>query len=87
VRIRAHTLIAPLAVCLLLPQLVQADAATKAREGEINHWIEYYRRERMIDRPERPTREEAERPPPEEPPRNCGENKCSAPEPSRELIR
>ncbi|HWQ38685.1 MAG TPA: hypothetical protein VNM24_08780 [Burkholderiales bacterium] len=25
------------------------DAAVKAREGEIGHWIEYYRRERTIE--------------------------------------
>lgn len=24
----------------------EKDAATKAREGEINHWIEYYRKDR-----------------------------------------
>lgn len=38
-----------LAVLLLLvmPSLATADAAVKAREGEINHWIEYYQRDRQ----------------------------------------
>jgi hypothetical protein len=36
------------ALLLLPPSLVPAadDAAIKAQEGEINHWIEYYRNER-----------------------------------------
>jgi hypothetical protein len=32
---------------LLAPALAAADAAVRAREGEINHWIEYYQRERQ----------------------------------------
>jgi len=87
VRIRPPALIAPLAACLLVPQLVQADAATKAQEGDVNHWIEYYRRERTPDRPERPTREEAQRPPSDKMPRACEPGKCQEPEPARELIR
>lgn len=29
-----------------LPAVADKDAAVKAQEGEINHWIEYYRKER-----------------------------------------
>ena len=32
---------------LLVPSFAAADAAVKAREGEINHWIEYYQRDRQ----------------------------------------
>jgi len=28
------------------PARAEKDAATKAQEGEINHWIEYYRKDR-----------------------------------------
>jgi hypothetical protein len=28
------------------PARAEKDAAMKAREGEINHWIEYYRKDR-----------------------------------------
>ena len=39
---------AVLALMLLVaaPALAEKDAAMKAREGEINHWIEYYRKDR-----------------------------------------
>jgi hypothetical protein len=29
-----------------MPARAEKDAATKAQEGEINHWIEYYRKNR-----------------------------------------
>jgi len=29
-----------------MPARAEKDAATKAQEGEINHWIEYYRKTR-----------------------------------------
>ena len=29
-----------------MPARAEKDAATKAQEGEINHWIEYYRKDR-----------------------------------------
>ena len=29
-----------------MPARAEKDAATKAQEGEINHWIEFYRRNR-----------------------------------------
>ena len=39
---------AVLALMLLVaaPALAEKDAAMKAREGEINQWIEYYRKDR-----------------------------------------
>ncbi len=39
---------AVLALILLVavPARAEKDAAMKAREGEINHWIEYYRKDR-----------------------------------------
>ena len=39
---------AVLALMLLVaaPALAEKDAAMKAREGEISHWIEYYRKDR-----------------------------------------
>ena len=39
---------AVLALTLLVavPARAEKDAAMKAREGEINHWIEYYRKDR-----------------------------------------
>ena len=38
-----------LALMLLvaMPARAEKDAAMKAREGEINHWIEYYRNNRQ----------------------------------------
>ena len=33
------------------PAFAGDDAAMKAREGDINHWIEYYQRERQAQRP------------------------------------
>ena len=35
-----------LTVLLLAPIAVCADAAVKAQEGEVDHWIEYYEKER-----------------------------------------
>jgi hypothetical protein len=39
---------AVLALILLVatPTRAEKDAATRAREGDINHWIEYYRKNR-----------------------------------------
>ncbi len=34
-----------------VPARAEKDAATKAQEGEINHWIEYYRKNRDRHRP------------------------------------
>jgi len=31
---------------LAAPAPAEKDAATKAREGDVNHWIEYYRKNR-----------------------------------------
>lgn len=36
------------------PARAEKDAATKAREGEINHWIEYYRKNRQQTPPVTP---------------------------------
>lgn len=36
------------------PALAGDDAAMRAREGDINHWIEYYQRERQAQRPSKP---------------------------------
>lgn len=55
---------AALLVLLLTPTLAVADAAVKAREGEINHWIEYYQRERQALPPARPAAPDAQRPDP-----------------------
>jgi hypothetical protein len=35
------------ALVCVLPASAVGDAAVKAREGEIRHWIEYYQRERQ----------------------------------------
>jgi len=35
------------ALVCALPGLAGGDAAMKAREGDIHHWIEHYRRERQ----------------------------------------
>jgi hypothetical protein len=49
------------AVLLLAPIAAHADAAVKAQEGEINHWIEYYEKERAA-KPETEKREVPEEP-------------------------
>lgn len=36
------------------PARAEKDAATKAQEGEINHWIEYYRKNRQQTQPVNP---------------------------------
>lgn len=36
------------------PARAETDAATKAQEGEINHWIEYYRKDRQQPQPVAP---------------------------------
>jgi hypothetical protein len=46
---RQAALIGTIAVLTFLaaaPVRAEKDAATKAQEGEINHWIEYYRKDR-----------------------------------------
>ena len=37
-----------LMVLVVAPARAEKDAAMKAREGEINHWIEYYRKDREL---------------------------------------
>lgn len=37
---------------LLAAMEVRADAAIKAQEGEIKHWIEYYEKQRATAKPE-----------------------------------
>ena len=37
-----------------MPARAEKDAATKAQEGEINHWIEYYRKDRQQPQPVAP---------------------------------
>jgi hypothetical protein len=54
--------------CLVLvglqaaPAVAERDAATKAREGDVDQWIKYYQRERSEERPPRPQRETAGQP-------------------------
>ena len=36
------------------PARAEKDAATKAREGDINHWIEYYQKNRQQSQPVAP---------------------------------
>ena len=47
---------AVLALMLLVaaPARAEKDAAMKAREGEINHWIEYYRKNQQQPQPVAP---------------------------------
>lgn len=40
------------AALLLAAMEVRADAAIKAQEGEIKHWIEYYEKQRATAKPE-----------------------------------
>ena len=40
-----------LALLAAAPAQTEEDAATKAQEGEINHWIEYYRKNRQQPQP------------------------------------
>jgi len=47
----------PVLLLCVLPALAAGDAAVKAREGEINHWIEYYQRDRT-PQPARPVVQE-----------------------------
>lgn len=76
-----------LCACLHGPQAALADAATKAREGDVNQWIEYYRRDRS-PRPERSTRDDAQRPPAQQaPPHDCPSQKCSGPGKPEEPVR
>ena len=42
-----------------MPARAEKDAATKAQEGEINHWIEYYRKNQQHSRPVAPAPEGA----------------------------
>ena len=49
---------------LLAPALAGADAAIRAREGDIGHWIEYYQRDRQPQAASRPARQEPQRPEP-----------------------
>ncbi|MGH8632402.1 MAG: hypothetical protein ACREU7_16765 [Burkholderiales bacterium] len=51
----------PVLLLLVAPSIAAADAAVKAREGEINHWIEYYRRDRQTKEPPRPAAQEGAR--------------------------
>ena len=47
---RQTALTGPILALMLLvamPSRAEKDAAMKAREGEINHWIEYYRKNRQ----------------------------------------
>jgi len=39
---------------LAAPAPAEKDAATKAREGDVNHWIEYYRKDREQSQPVAP---------------------------------
>lgn len=75
-----------LCACLHAPQAALADAATKAREGDINHWIEYYRRDRS-PRPERPARDDAQRPQVRQDPHDCPSQTCSGPDNSGGPVR
>lgn len=43
-----------LTLLAVAPACAENDAATKAREGEINHWIEYYRKNRRQTPPVAP---------------------------------
>jgi hypothetical protein len=74
--------------CLHAPQVAVADAATKAREGDVNQWIEYYRRDRSPERPARPSREDSERPPVNrQPAPDCSLQNCAPAEQPREPVR
>jgi hypothetical protein len=50
-----------LALILLVatPTRAEEDAATKAREGDVNHWIEYYRKNHQQPQPVAPGRQDA----------------------------
>ncbi len=50
-----------LALILLLatPTRAEEDAATKAREGDVNHWIEFYRKNQQQPQPVAPGRQGA----------------------------
>jgi hypothetical protein len=50
-----------LALILLVatPTRAEEDAATKAREGDVNHWIEYYRKNQQQPQPVAPGRQGA----------------------------
>ncbi len=50
-----------LALILLLATSTRAeeDAATKAREGDVNHWIEFYRKNQQQPQPVAPGRQGA----------------------------
>jgi hypothetical protein len=73
--------------CLVLASLQAApadaerDAATKAREGDVDQWIKYYQRERSEERPPRPQRETAGQVDGER--KSGSEQKDSKPEPAR----
>jgi hypothetical protein len=44
---------------LAAPTRAEEDAATKAREGDVNHWIEYYRKNHQQPQPVAPGRQGA----------------------------
>ena len=44
---------------LAVPIRAEEDAATKAREGDANHWIEYYRKNHQQPQPVAPGRQGA----------------------------
>jgi hypothetical protein len=48
-----------LALILLVatPTRAEEGAATKAREGDVNHWIEYYRKNHQQPQPVAPARQ------------------------------
>ena len=46
--------IVALMVLVAAPAKAEKDAAVKAREGEINHWIEYYRKNQPQPQPVAP---------------------------------
>jgi hypothetical protein len=54
---RQAALIGAILALMLLaatPTRAEKDAATKAREGDINHWIEYYQKNRQQTQPVAP---------------------------------
>jgi hypothetical protein len=53
--------IAALTFLAAAPARAEKDAATKAQEGEINHWVEYYRKTRKQSQPVVPAEEEREK--------------------------
>jgi hypothetical protein len=58
---RQAALTGPILALTLLaaPAPAEKDAATKAREGDVNHWIEFYRKNQQQPQPVAPGRQGA----------------------------